>query len=200
MREQIGFMNGVNLTGWLSECISYDQSHFDTFITEEDICRIASSGKDHVRLPIDYNVIETLDGQPIEEGLKHIDKCLLWCRKYGLNVILDLHKPHDFIDEFNHVDYDRFFYDEELHRRFCQLWDRLIHRYHAYRDMMIIELLSRPINPSYREHWNRLASSAIKIIRYTEPEIRIMVGGFYLNTPDSIIPFDFNDRTISYVG
>lgn len=67
MRGMEGYMKGVNLGGWLSQFDAPTKEHFDTFITEEDIRRIAGMGLDHVRVPVDYTVIETEDGVPKEE-------------------------------------------------------------------------------------------------------------------------------------
>ena len=58
MRIFTGFQRGVNLGGWLSQCVATTEEHFDNFITGEDIRRIAALGLDHVRLPVDYNWIE----------------------------------------------------------------------------------------------------------------------------------------------
>src|SRR4051794_9437615 len=63
----------------------------DAFITEADIARIAASGFDHVRLPINSRVIQTEDGEPIEEGYALIDRLIGWCRRHRLWVLLDLH-------------------------------------------------------------------------------------------------------------
>ena len=89
MRGMDGYMRGVNLGGWLSQFDAPTKEHFDTFITEDDIRRIAGLGLDHVRVPVDYTVIETEDGEPIEEGYRYIDNCVQWCRENGLHMILD---------------------------------------------------------------------------------------------------------------
>ena len=91
MRTLDGFKKGVNLGGWLSQG-PLDKEHLDTFITEKDIARIASWGLDHVRLPIDYDNFENEDGTDKEGGYAYIDSCIEWCRKYNLNMVLDLHK------------------------------------------------------------------------------------------------------------
>ena len=64
MREFTGYKKGVDLGGWLSQCGegNYTEERFNTFIVEKDIERIASWGADHVRLPVDYNVIQNEDG------------------------------------------------------------------------------------------------------------------------------------------
>ena len=88
MRGMEGYMKGVNLGGWLSQFDAPTKEHFDTFITEEDIRRIAGMGLDHVRVPVDYTVIETEDGVPKEEGYQYIDRCVRWCRENGLHMIM----------------------------------------------------------------------------------------------------------------
>ncbi len=43
MKKFEGFFNGINLGGWISQCLAYTKEHYDSFITEEDIKRIADS-------------------------------------------------------------------------------------------------------------------------------------------------------------
>ena len=104
MRGMEGYRRGVNLGGWLSQFDAPTKEHFDTFITEADIRRIAGMGLDHVRVPVDYTVIETEDGKPIEEGYQYIDNCVQWCRANGLHMILDIHKTYGY--SFDPLDKD----------------------------------------------------------------------------------------------
>jgi len=54
---------GINLGGWISQYPALDHQHFKTFITADDIKRITDWGMDHIRLPVDYPVLED-DDQP----------------------------------------------------------------------------------------------------------------------------------------
>jgi Endoglucanase len=92
MRIFEGFQKGVNLGGWLSQFDIYSKEHFDTFTVEDDIRKIAGYGFDHVRVPVDYIVLEDEDGNPKEEGFQYLENCRQWCCKYGLNMIIDLHE------------------------------------------------------------------------------------------------------------
>ena len=56
MREK-GFYRGVDLGGWLSQC-DYSEERLDHFIEKKDFETISSWGLDHVRIPVDYNVLE----------------------------------------------------------------------------------------------------------------------------------------------
>lgn len=187
MRRLDGYSKGINLGGWLSQCPSYEKEHFDTFILESDIERIAGWGMDHVRLPVDYDVIETEEGEPKEEGLKHIEDCIAWCRKYNLNMVLDLHKTQGYMFDSNAVpDADLFFVKEELQERFYAIWKRLITRFGKDKDIILYELLNEVVNPDYADKWNEIASKAMDVIREVEADARIMVGGVRNNDVASI--------------
>ena len=56
-----GYMHGINLGGWFSQC-DYSKERYDHFIKEEDLAQIKRWGLDHVRLPVDYNLVEEKDG------------------------------------------------------------------------------------------------------------------------------------------
>ena len=187
MRILEGYQKGINLGGWLSQCVSYEKAHFDTFIVEDDIRTIAEWGCDHIRLPIDYDIIETEDGKDKEEGYQHIDDCLAWCRKYGLHMMLDLHKSFGYMFDTKAVpDPDKFFTDENLQNRFYKLWEQLTARYAKYEDFLVFELLNEVVNPDYADVWNQIAAKAIDIIRKTAPTIGIVVGGVWHNSVSAI--------------
>ena len=120
MLKSRGFYKGVNLGGWLSQC-DYSEERLNYFIKEEDIAKIASWGMDHVRIPIDYNVVEMEDGSYNAEGFARINKALEWCKNYNLNVVLDLHKTAGFSVDFGEKE-DGFFDSEPLQERFYRLW------------------------------------------------------------------------------
>ena len=48
---------GINLGGWLSQC-EPSIDHYESFIKEEDFKIISNLGFDHVRVPVDYNLVE----------------------------------------------------------------------------------------------------------------------------------------------
>ena len=84
---------GINLGGYLSQCV-HNTEHYDAFIQEEDIRKIASMGFDHVRLAIDYEVLEDEYGGTREEGFAYVTRVVEWCKRQGLNIVLDLSLIH----------------------------------------------------------------------------------------------------------
>lgn len=184
MRRLEGYQKGVNLGGWLSQG-SLTKEHLDTFITEKDIERIASWGADHVRLPLDYENVETEDGTDIEAGYRYIENCVSWCRKYHLNMVLDLHKTYGYI--FDNQDYSKdFFHSRKQQERFLNLWRKLIKRFAKDADIIMFELLNEVVSFDVVDEWNDLSSRAVKIIRETAPSAKILYGGVGYNAVTSI--------------
>ncbi len=178
MRKFEGYEKGVNLGGWLSQCgQNYTKEHYDTFITEKDFETIRSWGLDHVRVPFDAEVIQEENGAMKEDGLAYLDRCMEWCWKYGLNMILDLHKAHGYVfDDENNC---QFFYRKELQDIFVDLWLELTERYGKNRDFVCFELLNEVTSKEFTDPWNRIATRTIKAIREKDRDIRIVVGGIF---------------------
>ena len=91
MLKQYGFYRGINLGGWFSQC-DYSKERLDNFVTESDFAKIAGWGMDHVRIPVDYNILEDNAGGYLDEGFARLQKALELCKKYGMKLVLDLHK------------------------------------------------------------------------------------------------------------
>ncbi len=196
MLREKGFFRGVNLGGWLSQC-DYSEDRLNNFITEEDIARISSWELDHVRIPVDYNVLEEEAGVYKKEGFARIDKALEWCRKYNLNIVLDLHKTAGF--SFDSGEREAGFFDNErLQERFYCLWEEIAKHYGAYSDCMAFELLNEVTDKSYIDEWNRISNECIRRIRAIAPDTIILVGSYYNNSvvavKDLAAPYD--DRVV----
>lgn len=178
MKEFTGFKRGVDLGGWLSQCVNndYSEKHFSEFITETDFDRIAGWGLDHVRMPFDYNVIMTDGGEFIESGFKYITFCVDECEKRGLNVVLDLHKTAGFV--FDNTDCFDFFDSEPLQDLFVKLWIEMTHRY-GKRKNVVFELLNEVTDEAVAEKWNKIAARTIGEIRKLNNDIRIIIGGIH---------------------
>jgi len=76
--EKETLQSGVNFGGWLFQYPAFDYDYFDRFINASDIRRIADWGCDHIRLPVDYPLLE-IENQPgtlNERGLEYILRCL----------------------------------------------------------------------------------------------------------------------------
>jgi len=187
-----GYQKGINLGGWFSQC-DYSEDRYDNFIREEDFAVIRSWGADHVRLPIDYNLLEDASGAPIERGYERLETVVGWCRANGLNMVLDLHKTAGF--SFDPDEKEAGFFDNEAYQeRFYRLWESIARRLGRHADMLAFELLNEITEKEYGERWNRISHECIRRIRQYAPDTWILVGGYYHNSAvavrDIAAPYD----------
>ena len=141
MKNKTGIYRGVNLGGWLSQC-DYSADRLNNFIKEEDFAVIASWGLDHVRIPVDFNVLEDDKGGYDAPGWARIDWALALCEKHGLKTVLDLHKTAGFSFDKGECE-TGFFGSETYQERFYRLWEEFARRYGNLHDRVVFELLSR---------------------------------------------------------
>lgn len=195
MKTFSGYTKGVNLGGWLSQCV-HTTAHYDSFITKDDVKTIASWGVDHIRIPFDYNVVQDDNGF-IESGFAYIDSVLEWARECNLNVILDLHKTAGFV--FDDYKKATFFTDSALQQKFYDLWEELAKRYGNKRDFVAFELLNEIVDPDVAQIWNGIAAKAIDVIRAHAPTVYILVGGVWNNSIGALPMLDMpRDEYIVY--
>lgn len=194
MKKFNGYMNGINLGGWLSQC-NYTKERYDNFITEKDFEIISKWGLDHVRVPVDYNLVETDNGEYVEDGFKYIQKAIDWCKKYNLNMILDVHKTAGFSFDQHHGE-SGFFENEKLQERFYRLWEEFSKRFAQNEKMLAFELLNEVTDPKVSPVWNRITKKCIERIRAIAPTIKILVGSYWNNSVSAVKdldpPFDEN--------
>ena len=200
MKRFEGYLKGVNLGGWISQFDSYDKAHFDTFITEPDIREIASLGFDHVRVPVDYVLLEEEDGTVKEDGYYYLEQCRQWCEKYGLRMLIDLHEcyGYSFDPLKKDMDRERFFYDADLQARFMKLWERIARAFAPYPDQVAFEPLNEVVLREVADAWNKVASAWIRMIRTIAPEHYLVIGGVCYNSVTSVpfLDLPLDDRIV----
>ncbi len=197
MKKIDGYMYGINLGGWLSQCPK-EYGHYDSFIVEDDVKRISEWGADHIRLPIDFELISDGNGHYIEKGYSYIKNCILWCRKYGLNMILDLHKTEGYVfDDYENS--NDFFYNRKLQLKFIDIWKEFSKRFSKEEDILAFELLNEVVDPMVVSQWNYIATETINEIRSICPNIKIIVGGVCYNSVNAIKLLDLpEDKNLIY--
>lgn len=199
MKKFEGYQKGINLGGWISQCNRYAKDYYESFIVEKDIETIAGWGLDHVRVPVDYEVLVDTEGRYIEDGFGYIQSCIDWCEKYGLNMILDLHKTAGYaFDERGGEDPDIFFKSEDLQEQFIKMWQELAKRFGGYSDRVAFELLNEVVNPAVTDSWNAIARKTVEKIRELAPDTYILFGGVRYNSITSIPSLDkpYDDKIV----
>ncbi len=190
---------GVNFGMWLSQADVRDEAQLAKRFSEADFKRLAASGADHVRLPIDHELIEETESPHDlrEVGLAWVDQALAWAWKHGLCVILDLHKTAGM--SFFTPEQNRLWDDAALQQRFARLWGGLARRFQAApHDRLVFELLNEP-TAADNEAWNRVAALALAAIREVDHERWVVVGSNSWNVPPTFADLrDFRDPRVAY--
>lgn len=194
MKKMTGFTRGVNLGGWLSQC-DHTKERYDTFITEKDFKSISERNFDHVRVPVDYDLFETKDMVFKEENFGYIAFAIEMSKKYGLNMVLDLHRTLGY--SFDHYHNEVGFFDsEDYQNNFYLIWEKLAEKFGSNSDMLAFEILNEVTDKEYCEKWNRISTECIKRIRKFAPDIKILLGGYYNNSIEALkdlsMPYDAN--------
>ena len=181
--KDFGFYRGVNLGGWFSQC-DYSEERMDHFITEKDFEVISGWGLDHVRIPVDYNVMESEDGNWKADGFRRIEKALKCAVKNGLKVVLDLHKTAGFSFDIGEKE-EGFFVSNSFQLRFYRLWEEIARQF-TDAGNVAFELLNEVTDASFIDAWNRISAECIQRIRKLSPDSLILLGSYHNNAPDAL--------------
>jgi len=196
MLKELGFQKGVNLGGWFSQC-DYSEERLNNFITEADFEKIADLGFDHVRIPIDYNVIQNPDGTMRPDGLGRIDAALALCDKYGLRAVLDLHKTPGYSFDAGEKEAG-FFESESYQERFYDIWETLAEWFGGMSDRVAFELLNEVTEARFLPAWKRISRECVRRIRVYAPDTIILLGSYNWNSARTVPELDapYDDKMV----
>jgi aryl-phospho-beta-D-glucosidase BglC (GH1 family) len=194
VKEFTGFMRGINFGLWLAQFPNNDagnKKHFDEYNTERDFEFVSKFGYDHVRLPIDYALFDP----DANVGFGYIDRVISWCKKYKLNLILDLHRTFGF--SFDTLETNTFFTSAELQEKFYGLWETIARKYKGEKLNMCFELLNE-ITDNHGA-WNRVTGECVDRIRKIDKTRKIIIGSNHYNEAKYLCDLvTLNDPNIIY--
>lgn len=196
MLKERGFQKGVNLGGWFSQC-DYSEERLNNFITEADFEQIASLGFDHVRIPIDYNVIQNPDGTMRPDGLGRIDAALALCDKYGLKAVLDLHKTPGYSFDAGEKEAG-FFESESYQENFYAIWETMAEWFGGMSDRVAFELLNEVTEARFLPAWKRISRECVRRIRFFASDTIILLGSYNWNSARTVPELDapYDDKMV----
>ncbi len=210
------FRSGVNLSHWLSQCDLGDLDRLENAVKPDDFKRIADAGADHVRLPVDYKLIESEKSGLRPEGLRHMDSAFKNAKDSGLAMLLDLHSAPGM--SFATPEANNIWNREDLQMRFSRIWLGISEHFgKSDTDCLAFELLNEPTAKDSRD-WNRIATIGFDAVRTVSSERLVFVGSNswqspwtfpdlkVFNDPNAVYsfhfyePFIFTHQKASWVG
>lgn len=162
----------------------------ERFVTERDVRRIAASGFDHVRLPINARMVQAEDGSPLEDGLALIDRLIAQCERAGLGVLLDLHGAPGGQTGTNIDDSPRgrpdLFLEPGYRELTLELWRTLARRYRGRSAVIGYDLLNEPLPHHWQHRFeNELRDLYVDLtaaVRAEDPDHLLMYEGSHWAT------------------
>lgn len=173
------------------------------FVTEADIARIAASGLDHVRVPINSRLVQAPDGEPLAEGYALLDDVIGWSRTHGLRVLLDLHgapggQTGTNIDDSPHG-IPELFMDARYRDLTVRLWSDLATRYADEPAVLGYDLLNEPLpnewQHRYRDDLVRLYRDLTATVRAVDARHLIVYEGLHWATNFEIFTERWDDNS-----
>jgi endoglucanase len=174
---------GVNISHWLSQSRRRGQQR-QSFFTEKDVRLIAGLGYDHIRLPVDEEQLWDENGNREKEAFELLNNAIRWSRDNNLRMVVDLHilRSHHFNEKDKPL-----WTDPKAQEKFFQLWRDLSSELKKYPvNLVAYELMNEPVADD-PEDWNKLIEKAVKVVRKTEPDRKIVIGS---NRWQSVNTFD----------
>jgi endoglucanase len=187
-------MKGINLGGWFSQIDAIEEkdpsifpgidNHIKSFLESDDFQRISRSGFDHVRLPIDYQIFFSDEGELIyKERMALLERAVEEITQSGLILILDLHEcpGHDF-DDGVRFEQD-FFTDQKKREAARRVWTQLCSRF-GNNPLIYLEILNEPVAPN-DDLWNSIKQEMAGHIRSLAENSTLVIGSNRWNSPST---------------
>lgn len=156
---------GVNIAKWFN----LDGTEV---ITSGDLTMLKSLGFDHVRVPVDPQLLGWQPDAPEPDlpGLTRLDQGIQAILDAKLDVILDLHLSDALMARLGK--------QPELEDRLVRLWRRLAEHYRPISaDRLVFEVLNEPAFVNQAHRWQAFARLLVTGVRSSAPDHTIILSG-----------------------
>jgi endoglucanase len=138
---------------------------------------IADAGFDTVRIPINWSAHASAAApytiQP--QFFERVDEVIGWSLDAGLQTIINIHHYEGIMEQ------------PEAHReRLLALWEQIAARYQDYPPTLLFEALNEPNARLTNRLWSGYQLEALEVIRRTNPDRRVIIGGAQWNNIDQL--------------
>ncbi len=184
---------GVNLSHWFAQSLEgYSEQHFTTFVTRDDIRRIAAAGFSHVRLPFEPDIVFTSGNPPAlqEDIVGYLLNAINMIRSENLSIVLDMHPVGASKNQY---------LTPQGADSFVTSWTLLAKRLAGVDPLrMAFEILNEP-DPLSGNTWWQLQDRAIAAIRREDPARPLIAnGGAWSGVGDLVSQTPYNYPGLIY--
>ena len=184
------------------------------YITEEDIQYIRKTGMNTIRLPFNYRLLTDMPFMGYaskEHGYQVLDEVIGWCKKAGINVVLDMHAAPGGQTGMNIDDsygYPWLLTEEENKVEFCRMWKEIAEHYADETAIVAYDIINEPIaseffpqdTAMFKRELESLFKRVIGEIRKVDTNHIVIVSGAYWGQ-DYTLFHDWNyDDNLMFTG
>lgn len=181
---------GVNLGNALD---APTEGEWGVTIHEEYFDLIKRAGFDAVRIPVRWSNHAAKEAPyTIDPAFfARVDQVVGWALARNLVVVLNVHH------------YEEMAVDPQGHeQRFLALWEQIAPHYREYSQNLFFEPLNEPNSALTAALWNKISAEALAVIRKSNPERTVLIGGASWNAYDQLpnleLPADDHHIIASY--
>jgi endoglucanase len=142
---------------------------------DEHFARIKAVGFDTVRVPIVTFPFLDQDNRLDPKFLNRLDWVVATSRKHNLNAIIDVHEYLECEKDF-----------ATCRMKLKAVWEQLAERYRNEPNTVIFEMMNEPHGQFDVARWNAAVAELLPIIRKTNPERNVIIGGAKSNNRDAL--------------
>jgi len=165
---------GVNLGNALE---APNEGDWGVVVQEEYFDLIKDAGFDSVRIPVRWST-HAAESAPYTidpQFFARVDEVVGWALARDLQVVLNVHH------------YEEMATAPSAHReRFLALWKQIAEHYEDYPPALLFEPMNEPNGTLDALLWNSIAADAVQVIRKSNPERNLVIGGASWNAYDQL--------------
>jgi endoglucanase len=165
---------GVNLGDTLE---APNEGDWGVVAQEEYFDLIKEAGFDSVRIPVRWSA-HAAESAPYAidpQFLTRVDQVVNWALARDLQVVLNIHH------------YEQMATDPSAHReRFMALWKQIAEHYKDYPAALLFEPMNEPNGALEARLWNSISADAVRVIRESNPDRNLVIGGASWNAYDQL--------------
>jgi endoglucanase len=146
-------------------------------LKEEYFEHVKEAGFNAVRIPVRWSAHARAEAPyTIDAGFfARVDQVIAWAFARGLVVVLNVHH------------YDEMAVSPADHeQRFLALWQQIAEHYKDYPAALFFEPFNEPNSAMTAPVWNKFLSEALVVVRQSNPERMVVIGGVSWNAYDQL--------------
>jgi endoglucanase len=165
---------GVNLGNALEAPTEGD---WGVVIKEEYFALVKEAGFDSVRFPVRWSAhaAKTAPYTIDPQFFARVDQVVNWALALDLQVVLNVHHYEEMATN-----------PAGNRERFMALWKQIAEHYQDYPSALLFEPMNEPNGALDAGLWNTIASDAVRVIRESNPQRNLVIGGASWNAYDQL--------------